>query len=54
MSKVIVIAAPSGAGKTSLIESLLKEDEDQKIKLGVSYTTRKKRENENIEQSERR
>ena len=46
MSKVIVIAAPSGAGKTSLIESLLKEDEDQKIKLGVSYTTRKKRENE--------
>ena len=46
MSKVIVIAAPSGAGKTSLIESLLKEDEDHKIKLGVSFTTRKKRENE--------
>ena len=46
MSKVIVIAAPSGAGKTSLIESLLKENTDHKIKLGVSYTTRKKRENE--------
>jgi len=46
MSKVIVIAAPSGAGKTSLIESLLKEDTEHRIKLGVSFTTRKKRENE--------
>ena len=39
MSKVIVIAAPSGAGKTSLIESLLKEDEDQKIKFCLLYTS---------------
>ena len=46
MSKVIVIAAPSGTGKTSLIESLLKEDRGHTIKLGVSFTTRKKRENE--------
>lgn len=32
------IVAPSGAGKTSLVEALLKEE--PKIRLSVSYTTR--------------
>ena len=35
---LFVITAPSGAGKTSLIEALLKED--PRLKLSVSYTTR--------------
>ncbi len=46
MSRVIVIAAPSGAGKTSLIESLLEEAINTRIKLGISFTTREKRDNE--------
>ncbi len=33
-----VVAAPSGAGKTSLVKALLKND--QGIRLSVSYTTR--------------
>jgi guanylate kinase len=36
--KLFVITAPSGAGKTSLINALLKED--PRLKLSVSYTTR--------------
>ncbi len=43
MAKLIVIAAPSGAGKTSLIQSLLEEVRDLKFTLSVSYTTREKR-----------
>jgi len=35
---LLVITAPSGAGKSSLIEALLKED--PRLKLSVSYTTR--------------
>ena len=35
---LFVIAAPSGAGKSSLIDALLKED--SRLKLSVSYTTR--------------
>ncbi len=35
---LFVITAPSGAGKSSLIEALLKED--PRLKLSVSYTTR--------------
>jgi guanylate kinase len=35
---LFVITAPSGAGKSSLIEALLKEDAS--LKLSVSYTTR--------------
>ena len=46
MAKLIVIAAPSGAGKTSLIEALLKDSTDMKFNLSISYTTRKKRINE--------
>ena len=36
--RLFVITAPSGAGKTSLISALLKED--PRLKLSVSYTTR--------------
>ena len=46
MAKLIVIAAPSGTGKTSLIEALLKDSMDMKFNLSISYTTRKKRINE--------
>ena len=46
MAKLIVIAAPSGTGKTSLIEALLKDSTDIKFNLSISYTTRKKRINE--------
>src|SRR5262245_55239653 len=35
---LFVVAAPSGAGKSSLIDALLKED--ARLKLSVSYTTR--------------
>lgn len=35
---LFVITAPSGAGKTSLIEALLKDD--PRLKLSISYTTR--------------
>ena len=35
---LFVITAPSGAGKSSLIEALLKED--PRLRLSVSYTTR--------------
>jgi len=36
--KLFVIAAPSGAGKTSLIEALMRDDPS--LKLSISYTTR--------------
>jgi guanylate kinase len=36
--RLFVIAAPSGAGKTSLIEALMREDPS--LKLSISYTTR--------------
>ena len=36
--KLFVITAPSGAGKTSLIEALT--GEDPSLKLSISYTTR--------------
>ena len=39
-----VIAAPSGAGKTTLVRSLL--DRNPRLKFSVSYTTREKRETE--------
>jgi guanylate kinase len=35
---LFVITAPSGAGKSSLIEALLKDD--ARLKLSISYTTR--------------
>jgi guanylate kinase len=36
--RLFVITAPSGAGKTSLIEALMREDPT--LKLSISYTTR--------------
>jgi guanylate kinase len=41
---LFVITAPSGAGKTSLIDALLKKD--ARLKLSISYTTRPPREGE--------
>jgi len=42
--KLFVITAPSGAGKTSLIEAVMREDPT--LKISVSYTTRKPRSGE--------
>ncbi len=39
-----VIAAPSGAGKTTLVKALMKRD--PRLRFSISYTTRKKRSNE--------
>jgi len=41
---LIVVSGPSGVGKTTLIERVLKEDGN--IFFSVSYTTREKRQNE--------
>ena len=46
MSKLFVISAPSGAGKTTLIESLLEHSSKRNLRLGISCTTRTKRKNE--------
>lgn len=43
--KLIVISAPSGTGKTSVIKEVLKRNSDKLI-FSVSATTRKKRSNE--------
>ncbi|MEX2131339.1 MAG: guanylate kinase [Pseudohongiellaceae bacterium] len=45
MSKGIlfIIMAPSGAGKTSLVNALLESAKDQRLCLSVSHTTRPKR-----------
>ena len=48
MSNLFVISAPSGTGKTSLIRSLLKDNSSTGLTLGISYTTRKMRKNEEI------
>jgi guanylate kinase len=42
--KLFVITAPSGAGKTSLIDAVMKDDPT--LKLSVSYTTRAPRKGE--------
>src|ERR1700735_3853889 len=44
MGKLFVISAPSGAGKTSLVNSLLTARPG--LKVSVSHTTRKPRANE--------
>ena len=41
---LFVIAAPSGAGKTSLVKALLKDHSN--LKFSISYTTRPKRPND--------
>ena len=43
-SRLFVIAAPSGAGKTSIVKALLERDPG--IRFSISYTTRPKRNNE--------
>lgn len=43
--KLIVISAPSGTGKTSVIKEILKKNSDKLI-FSVSATTREKRANE--------
>jgi guanylate kinase len=42
--RLYVIAAPSGAGKTSLVRALM--DREPRLRFSVSYTTRKPRANE--------
>lgn len=42
--KLFVVAAPSGAGKTSLVRALMKRVPD--LRFSISYTTRKQRETE--------
>ena len=46
MAQLFVISAPSGTGKTSLIQKVLEEELASKTKLGVSCTTRERRKNE--------
>jgi guanylate kinase len=41
---LFVIAAPSGAGKTTLVKALINRNSD--LRFSISYTTRKKRETE--------
>src|SRR5690606_9632928 len=43
-ARLLVIAAPSGAGKTTLVRALL--DRNPSLSFSISYTTRKKRETE--------
>ncbi len=43
-AKLYVLAAPSGAGKTTLVKELVARQPD--LRFSVSYTTRRKRENE--------
>ncbi|WP_184330948.1 guanylate kinase [Povalibacter uvarum] len=45
--KLFVVAAPSGAGKTSLVRALMKRVPD--LRFSISYTTRRQRETEKHE-----
>ena len=51
MSKLIVVSAPSGGGKTSLIKALFEDFNEVNILLGISFTTRKARSKEKNGQS---
>ena len=42
--RLYVVAAPSGAGKTSLVKALM--EREPRIQFSVSYTTRRPRPNE--------
>ncbi len=47
MSKLFIVVAPSGAGKTTLVEAVLKKNFTEfKLKKIVTYTTRDRRANE--------
>lgn len=43
-AKLFVIAAPSGAGKTTLVKAVV--ERNPQLKFSISYTTRRKRRNE--------
>jgi guanylate kinase len=43
-AQLFVIAAPSGAGKTTLVKALV--EKNPKLRFSISYTTRKPRSNE--------
>lgn len=43
-ARLLVIAAPSGAGKTTLVKALV--ERNAQLQFSVSYTTRERRENE--------
>lgn len=43
-AKLFVIAAPSGAGKTTLVQALIKKNPE--LRFSISYTTRPQRSNE--------
>ena len=43
-NKIIIISSPSGAGKTTICNHLLKKMKN--LNLSISYTTRQKRINE--------
>jgi len=43
-NKIIIISSPSGAGKTTICNKIIKKNNN--IKLSISYTTRPKRKNE--------
>ncbi len=43
-AQLFVVAAPSGAGKTSLVKALL--EQEPQLRVSVSHTTRKPRPNE--------
>ena len=43
MGKLFVISAPSGTGKTSLIQAILESPNSTNTRLGISCTTRKQR-----------
>lgn len=42
---IIIISGPQGVGKTTIVNELLKRN--QQLSLSISYTTREKRKNEN-------
>ena len=42
-AKLYVLAAPSGAGKTTLVKALVTRNPE--LRFSISYTTRKKRSN---------
>lgn len=44
LSKVYIVSAPSGAGKTSLLKALIEQNSD--VSISVSHTTRKARSQE--------
>lgn len=43
---VFIVSAPSGVGKTTLLNELIQQDTEQRLALSISHTTRKPREEE--------